>query len=222
MLLKAKHRSDQFTADQSCRGNIPSVDSFIQRTAGSDRISHNILNLYKIKTIDELKYHLNDCKRQVIFLKRLNKMMKAVVLFGAIGLAGYSYHEYQAEYFGRIEAFQKTLVFPQIPVNAGPDILVRGEQPVPGFIQRDIFRPVRKVSAEPQHYPDTKVKEFIQTYKIVGIVVDSQRRAIVENLRLQETVFLSIGDQIGEATVTKIQADKIVCQLEGYELELLP
>ncbi|MGE0268952.1 MAG: hypothetical protein AB7S78_10920 [Candidatus Omnitrophota bacterium] len=149
-------------------------------------------------------------------------MLKMIILTGFIGAAGYTVHEYQAGYIDRMNTFRKSLGLSQTYQNDYRDTIVRVERMTPDVFQRNIFLSARNVRTEVKKDPDIKVTEFVQTYKVVGVVVDSQRRAIVENIKQQETVFLSIGDKLGEATITEIQADKIIGRLDGHELELLP
>lgn len=98
------------------------------------------------------------------------------------------------------------------------------------FQERDIFGGVSmkgrpQVTAGPSETVPSAVdvaQEFKQNFKLVGIVLDQDPKAVIEDLKNQQTLFLSRGEKIGEGELTDIQAGKIVLQIRGQTIELTP
>ena len=58
--------------------------------------------------------------------------------------------------------------------------------------------------------------------KLVGIVLDKDPKAIIEDLRSNQTIFLSKGERIGEAVVSEIREDKVILIYNEEKVELKP
>ena len=62
-----------------------------------------------------------------------------------------------------------------------------------------------------------------QVFNLVGIVIEQDNpQAIIEDLESGETVFMTTGDKLGEATLKRILEDRVIFQSRGQEVELLP
>ena len=64
----------------------------------------------------------------------------------------------------------------------------------------------------------TTALELKSTIRVLGIVIDQQPLVVVENLKSRETSFLSVGDQIEQATLNGIFPDRVVFMQEGNEI----
>ena len=87
---------------------------------------------------------------------------------------------------------------------------------------RDIFqspweKPVTAVPAS-----NTSAAELAKQLKLVGILLDKDPKAIVEDLATQQTFFASPGDKIGNAVVSEIREDKVILIFGQEKVELVP
>ncbi len=115
---------------------------------------------------------------------------------------------------------------------------VKPAVPVPGdfeadralFESRDIFavphekKIITPVQTMPTPEP-SKTPEFdlSQEFNLVGIVIDADRpQAVVERIQDRETIFLTVGDKLGEATLKEILPDRIIFRSGGNEIKLVP
>ena len=57
--------------------------------------------------------------------------------------------------------------------------------------------------------------------KLVGIVLDDDSKAVVEDLKTKQTLFLSEGEQINGIFVEKISEDKVIFLHNGERIELV-
>jgi len=87
--------------------------------------------------------------------------------------------------------------------------------------EKEVIVPAPKVpDPEPTLLPTV---ELDQIFNLVGIVVDQEKpQAIIEDLESGGTVFLTVGDKIGEAILKRVLADRVIFQFQGSEVELLP
>ena len=136
------------------------------------------------------------------------------------------------------QAFSKNIIPPQSKNSLG--LLVAETKPFSYYAERfggkDIFQitPVKipgqeAVAASTDNPSETHVPqnqhnplEFIKNLKLVGIVMDGNSTAIVENSETQETAFLHEGNSFKEASVKEIQKGKIVFDYFGQGVELVP
>ena len=99
--------------------------------------------------------------------------------------------------------------------------------------KRDIFRDVRSVvpventivnsvtAAEETPAPNLpNPMELVKNLSLVGIVVDRDPMAIIEDQQSKETLFLHLGGQINEAIVEKIEKGKVILNFHGQRVEL--
>ena len=61
-----------------------------------------------------------------------------------------------------------------------------------------------------------------QQLKIVGIVLDQDPKAILEDIKSQQTFFVSEGEEVMGATLKQIQEDKLIFIYNGQRVELTP
>lgn len=64
--------------------------------------------------------------------------------------------------------------------------------------------------------------ELIKQLKLVGILLDKDPKAIVEDLGTQQTFFVSPGERIGNAVVQEIRQDKVILIFGQEKVELVP
>lgn len=62
--------------------------------------------------------------------------------------------------------------------------------------------------------------DFAQMYRITGIVLGDQPTAIIENVGTESTLFLTVGDALGEAVITDIQENRVLLDHQGQTVEL--
>lgn len=87
---------------------------------------------------------------------------------------------------------------------------------------RDVFqapweKPVQAVPAS-----GVSAAELSKQLKLVGILMDKDPKAIVEDLGTQQTFFVSPGERIGNAVVEEIREDKVILIFGQEKVELVP
>ena len=87
---------------------------------------------------------------------------------------------------------------------------------------RDIFqspweKPVAAVSAS-----NASAAELVKQLKLVGILLDKDPKAIVEDLGTRQTFFVSPGEKIGSAIVSEVREDKVILIFGQEKVELVP
>ena len=87
---------------------------------------------------------------------------------------------------------------------------------------RDVFqapweKPVQTVPAS-----GASAAELSKQLKLVGILMDKDPKAIVEDLGTQQTFFVSPGERIGNAVVGEIRQDKVILIFGQEKVELVP
>lgn len=195
---------------------------FVQEIANNNQIIRKILINNKICSMNELSLFVAGFNKQIVFLKNINNRFKIVVFGMILGVLGYALYLFQTEYNARIHTFNESVSLNKIYQKENIEPVILDDYQLPDISQRNIFLPVRNAPQVVQTNTQVKIDELIQNYKIVGIVIDREVKGIIENIKQQETIFVSIGDKIGEAVIVKILPDKIICELDGQELEILP
>ncbi|OGX37657.1 MAG: hypothetical protein A3G91_04570 [Omnitrophica WOR_2 bacterium RIFCSPLOWO2_12_FULL_50_9] len=64
--------------------------------------------------------------------------------------------------------------------------------------------------------------EIGRQLKLVGILLDNDPKAIIEDAATQQTFFVSTGERIGEALVEEIREDKVILIFHEEKVELVP
>ena len=95
--------------------------------------------------------------------------------------------------------------------------------------ERDIFMSALQraqsqaaVTAQPETVTVQPVLDFSQNFKLVGIILDSDPKAVVEDLKNQRTLFLSYGDQLEGAVLKEIRDGKVIFTINDQSIELVP
>ncbi len=87
---------------------------------------------------------------------------------------------------------------------------------------RDIFQAPWEKPVEETPASKTSASELTKQLKLVGILLDKDPKAIVEDLSTQQTFFVSPGEQIGNAVVEEIRQDKVILIFGQEKVELVP
>ena len=104
-----------------------------------------------------------------------------------------------------------------------PDVAVRSFDPYKQMLEgRDVFqapweKPVQEVPAS-----NVPAGELAKQLKLVGILLDKDPKAIVEDLATHQTFFVSPGERIGNAVVGEIRQDKVILIFGQEKVELVP
>lgn len=87
--------------------------------------------------------------------------------------------------------------------------------------ERDIFMsPWEKPSTGAVQ--NTNSTELGNQYKIVGIVVDNNPQAIIEDVLNSQTIFAYKGDSVGSAVVEEIHEGKVIFLYNNEKIEMVP
>ena len=86
---------------------------------------------------------------------------------------------------------------------------------------RDIFQaPWEKPAAAAP--AGSAAVELAKTLKVVGILLDAEPKAIIEDMVMKQTFFVSPGESIGNAVVSEIRQDKVILIFGQEKVELVP
>ena len=64
------------------------------------------------------------------------------------------------------------------------------------------------------------MQDWVKDLKLVGILLDGEPKAVIEDLKKNETLFLSPGQSLGNAVLQEIQEGKVVFVYQGQRVEL--
>ena len=85
---------------------------------------------------------------------------------------------------------------------------------------RDVFfSPWEKPSTPAS--PDVAM-DLAKDLKLVGIVLDENPKAIVEDVKNNQTLFMSKGETINNAVLKEIKSDKVIFTYNNQDVELTP
>ena len=87
---------------------------------------------------------------------------------------------------------------------------------------RDIFQAPWEKPLPVATGTSSSAAELAKQLKLVGILLDKDPKAIVEDLTTQQTFFLSPGERIGNAVVEEIREDKVILDFAQEKVELVP
>ncbi len=87
---------------------------------------------------------------------------------------------------------------------------------------RDVFQAPWEKPAVAVAAPNTSASELAKQLKLVGIMLDKDPKAIVEDLATQQTFFVSPGEKIGNVIVSEILEDKVILIFGQEKVELVP
>jgi len=92
----------------------------------------------------------------------------------------------------------------------------------PAMESRDIFQAPWEQPAQDIPASSVSSTELVKQLKLVGILLDKDPKAIVEDLGTQQTFFVSPGERIGNAIVQEILQDKVILIFGQEKVELVP
>lgn len=88
------------------------------------------------------------------------------------------------------------------------------------WLQRSSPPPVKTEPVKESQIIADKSLEISKQLKLVGIILDSNPKAIIEDLKSKETRFISPGESIQEAVLEKIEKGKIILRYNNKIIEL--
>ena len=117
----------------------------------------------------------------------------------------------------------------------GPDNKAQVPQPPPFeeyasvIAKRDLFElpaeespPVVQQPVVVQPIQEVVKRDLSQELRLVGIVLDGQPQAVIEDLRNKETLFLRKGETHGDIILEDVQAGKVTIRYRQELIELTP
>ena len=92
-----------------------------------------------------------------------------------------------------------------------------------GIKARNLFEPLRSgnLKADPR-VMQKALPALHKRIKLIGILIDSDSKAIVEDLKEKQTHFLSKGESLGSAVLEDIQEDKVLFKYANEIIEMTP
>ena len=89
--------------------------------------------------------------------------------------------------------------------------------------ERNLFEPLRSgnLKADPR-VMQKALPALHKRIKLIGILIDSDSKAIVEDLKEKQTHFLSKGESLGSAVLEDIQEDKVLFKYANEIIEMTP
>ena len=88
------------------------------------------------------------------------------------------------------------------------------------FQQRDIFQAPWDKPKEDAAQEASSSTDLSKQLKLIGVLLDKDSRAIIENVQTKETVFLSVGQDIEGATLEEIKEGKAIFRINDQRVEL--
>lgn len=88
--------------------------------------------------------------------------------------------------------------------------------------QRDIFQSPWEKPKVQNAFISSTLSELKKKIKLVGIVVDEESIAIIEDVKSRETSFLTVGESISGAQIEEITEEKVVFILNDERVEFKP
>lgn len=152
----------------------------------------------------------------------LFKMADRLLLVVIFVLLGFVAYEFLFITDDRLKSFKE-------PAGKSEDIVAQVVEPVKPkpysyyseqIEKRDIFQsPLYKKTAGSTKAPETG-SELTKNLRLVGIVLDNDSQAIIEDIDAQRTFFLHKGDRIREAIIEDIQESKVILTFADQRIEL--
>jgi len=85
---------------------------------------------------------------------------------------------------------------------------------------RDLFEPLQSNLKLDPRVMQKALPALHQRIKLIGILIDSDPKAIVEDLKEKQTHFLSKGESIGTVLLEDIQEDKVIFKYDNEKIEM--
>ena len=89
-----------------------------------------------------------------------------------------------------------------------------------GINKRNLFQPAGEPSGLGQDKAPSPPPDLGSKIRLIGILMDKDPKAIVEDLQDQQTHFLSRGEAIGTILLEDIQADKVIFVYDNQRIEM--
>ncbi len=64
--------------------------------------------------------------------------------------------------------------------------------------------------------------ELAKTLKVVGILLDAEPKAIIEDMAMKQTFFVSPGEHVGGALLEEVKEDRVILIFNEERVELVP
>lgn len=87
---------------------------------------------------------------------------------------------------------------------------------------RDLFQAPWEKSAPGAGERESSAAQINRQLKLVGILLDQNPQAIIEDAESRQTFFVSAGERVGEARVEEIRADRVILIFHEERVELTP
>jgi len=87
--------------------------------------------------------------------------------------------------------------------------------------RRNIFSPIALKQVEKPEVKEKQLQEMVSDLDLVGISLDDEPMAMIENKKEEKTFFLKKGDKIGEFEIEEIQENKVILNFKGNKIELI-
>lgn len=153
-------------------------------------------------------------------LRKINFVLKLLVIATAPAVVYYGYYLYQHEYRTQMEGLDKL----------GRDRIGAKESaaaPVPAqpfdnniINKRNIFTRYQVKNEVDGRVPTKDAHKFKSSIRVVGITFDQDYEVLIEDLDKKETVLLTKGKTINGATLVEISEKKLVFELDHNRIEL--
>lgn len=91
-----------------------------------------------------------------------------------------------------------------------------------GFAARDLFQSLREKLETDTQAIQKALPALHKRIKLIGILLDGDSKAIVENLEERQTHFLSKGESIGTVFLEDIREDRVVFTYNNERIEMSP
>jgi len=145
-----------------------------------------------------------------------------ILIIVVVGLLGYVTIKYFAP--------QQTLIDPALKQSVGDqqisaqDIVVLAAKPFEiyekGIKARGLFDPLQSGLKPDPRVLQKALPALHKRIRLIGILMDSDSKAIVEDLKEKQTHFLSKGESIGAVILEDIQEDKVIFQYHNERIEM--
>ena len=86
--------------------------------------------------------------------------------------------------------------------------------------QRNLFFNPWEKQSQPNQLVQEGSDDWTKQLRLVGIVLDADPKAIIEDINSNQTLFLSKGDSVNNAVLKEILEDKVILMYNNQEVEL--
>ena len=155
------------------------------------------------------------------FLKLINNLFILILL----GILGYILAQ---TVFAKKESMDSSMVAENVAMKKSSVSRASASEMKPfddyqaKFEQKDIFiSPWDRARQKPGNLKKIS-SDLTRQLKLVGIVLDENPQAIVEDIKERQTYFLSEGESIREAELMEIHEDKVIFNYNEETIELTP